>query len=200
MIAIVDYGRGNLFSVQKAFAFLGAESCITGDAKQIMSADKVVLPGVGAFGDCMLTLKKTGLIPVLRDVSQKKPFLGICLGLQLMFEESEENPGIEGLSIFKGKIKKINAPQLKIPHMGWNNIFLENDSKLLNGLPERPYVYFVHSYHAVPDDASIITSWTEYGEKVTASVGRGHIQATQFHPEKSGSVGLQILKNFISVD
>ena len=198
MIAIVDYGRGNLFSVQKAFAFLGAESCITGDAKQIMSADKVVLPGVGAFGDCMLTLKKTGLIPVLRDVSQKKPFLGICLGLQLMFEESEENPGIEGLSIFKGKIKKINAPQLKIPHMGWNKLSLRSSSPLLQEAGDE-YVYFVHSFHAEPEDRSIITSVCDYGIEVTASVGRGKVQAFQFHPEKSSRVGMRLLKNFVEL-
>lgn len=197
MIAIVDYGRGNLFSVQKAFAFLGADACITADKKQIEEADKVVLPGVGAFGDCMDTLTKTGLVPTLRAAAANKPFLGICLGLQLMFESSEESPGVQGLGIFKGIVKKINAPQLKIPHMGWNNIFVKEGTALLANLPERPYVYFVHSYHAVPVDQSIITSWTEYGEKVTASVGKGRVAATQFHPEKSGEVGLQILKNFI---
>ncbi|WP_196593058.1 imidazole glycerol phosphate synthase subunit HisH [Pectinatus sottacetonis] len=197
MIAIVDYGRGNLFSVKKAFDFLGADAEITGDIKRIEMADKVVLPGVGAFGDCMDNLTKAGLVAVLQDAAARKPFLGICLGLQLMFEYSEESPGVKGLAIFKGKVRKIKAPGLKIPHMGWNNIFIKEDESLLQGLPERPYVYFVHSYHAVPQDKSLITSWTEYGEHVTASVGRGDIQATQFHPEKSGDIGMKILQNFV---
>ncbi|MDQ0203111.1 imidazole glycerol phosphate synthase subunit HisH [Pectinatus haikarae] len=197
MIAIVDYGRGNLFSVQKAFAFLGAEARITDSHKEIEKADKVVLPGVGAFGDCMDTLSKTGLVPVLHEAAKSKPFLGICLGLQLLFEGSEENPGVRGLGIFKGMVKKINAPELKIPHMGWNNIFARDGMQLLKNLPERPYVYFVHSYHAVPDDQSLVIAWTEYGEKVTAAVGNGFVWATQFHPEKSGEVGMQILRNFV---
>ncbi|MBB5336328.1 imidazole glycerol phosphate synthase subunit HisH [Pectinatus brassicae] len=197
MIAIIDYGRGNLFSVEKAFEFLGAEAKITNDITEINNADKVVLPGVGAFGDCMETLTKSGLVPVLKKAAAEKPFLGICLGLQLMFEGSEESPGVAGLGIFSGMIKKIQAKDLKIPHMGWNNIFAEESATLFKKLPQRPYVYFVHSYHAVPVDKNIITAWTEYGEKVTAAVGKGNVQATQFHPEKSGDIGLQILRNFI---
>ncbi|WP_196591372.1 imidazole glycerol phosphate synthase subunit HisH [Pectinatus frisingensis] len=197
MIAIVDYGRGNLFSVQKAFNFLGTDAVITADIKKIEKADKVVLPGVGAFGDCMNNLRAAGLVPVLQKAAKIKPFLGICLGLQLLFETSEESPGVRGLGVFRGRIEKISATGYKVPHMGWNNIFIENVNPLLGKLPERPYVYFVHSYHAVPADPSIITSWTEYGGKVTASVGQENVQAMQFHPEKSGAVGMQILQNFI---
>ncbi|WP_196600400.1 imidazole glycerol phosphate synthase subunit HisH [Pectinatus frisingensis] len=197
MIAIVDYGRGNLFSVQKAFNFLGTDAVITADIKKIEKADKVVLPGVGAFGDCMNNLRAAGLVPVLQKAAKIKPFLGICLGLQLLFETSEESPGVRGLGVFRGRIEKISATGYKVPHMGWNNIFIENVNPLLGKLPERPYVYFVHSYHAVPADPSIITSWTEYGGKVTASVGQKNVQAMQFHPEKSGAVGMQILQNFI---
>ncbi|WP_182187801.1 imidazole glycerol phosphate synthase subunit HisH [Pectinatus frisingensis] len=197
MIAIVDYGRGNLFSVQKAFNFLGTDAVITADIEKIEKADKVVLPGVGAFGDCMNNLQAAGLVPVLQKAAKIKPFLGICLGLQLLFETSEESPGVRGLGVFRGRIEKISATGYKVPHMGWNNIFIENVNPLLGKLPERPYVYFVHSYHAVPADPSIITSWTEYGGKVTASVGQKNVQAMQFHPEKSGAVGMQILQNFI---
>lgn len=197
MIAIVDYGRGNLFSVQKAFNFLGTDAVITADIEKIEKADKVVLPGVGAFGDCMNNLQAAGLVPVLQKAAKIKPFLGICLGLQLLFEISEESPGVRGLGVFRGRIEKISATGYKVPHMGWNNIFIENVNPLLGKLPERPYVYFVHSYHAVPADPSIITSWTEYGGKVTASVGQKNVQAMQFHPEKSGAVGMQILQNFI---
>ena len=197
MIAIVDYGRGNLFSVQKAFNFLGTDAVITADIEKIEKADKVVLPGVGAFGDCMNNLQAAGLVPVLQKAAKIKPFLGICLGLQLLFETSEESPGVRGLGVFRGRIEKISATGYKVPHMGWNNIFIENVNPLLGKLPERPYVYFVHSYHAVPTDPSIITSWTEYGGKVTASVGQKNVQAMQFHPEKSGAVGMQILQNFI---
>ncbi|WP_196602968.1 imidazole glycerol phosphate synthase subunit HisH [Pectinatus frisingensis] len=197
MIAIVDYGRGNLFSVQKAFNFLGTDAVITADIEKIEKADKVVLPGVGAFGDCMNNLQAAGLVPVLQKAAKIKPFLGICLGLQLLFETSEESPGVRGLGVFRGRIEKISATGYKVPHMGWNNIFIENVNPLLGKLPERPYVYFVHSYHAVPADPSIITSWTEYGGKVTTSVGQKNVQAMQFHPEKSGAVGMQILQNFI---
>lgn len=198
MIAIIDYGRGNLFSVEKAFAKLGADAIVTNDIEKIRRADKVVLPGVGAFGDCMETLKKAGLIPVIQEAAASgKPFLGICLGLQLLFERSEESPGVAGLGIFKGAIRQIVAPNLKVPHMGWNSLSLRNATPLLKGLPENPYVYFVHSFHAVPEDASIITAVTEYGSELTAAVGRGNVQAMQFHPEKSSSVGLKILESFV---
>ena len=169
MIAIIDYGRGNLFSVEKAFVKLGADAIVTNDIEKIRRADKVVLPGVGAFGDCMETLKKAGLIPVIQEAAASgKPFLGICLGLQLLFERSEESPGVAGLGIFKGAIRQIVAPNLKVPHMGWNSLSLRNATPLLKGLPENPYVYFVHSFHAVPEDASIITAVTEYGSELTA--------------------------------
>ena len=198
MIAIIDYGRGNLFSVEKAFVKLGADAIVTNDIEKIRRADKVVLPGVGAFGDCMETLKKAGLIPVIQEeAASGKPFLGICLGLQLLFERSEESPGVAGLGIFKGAIRQIVAPNLKVPHMGWNSLSLRNATPLLKGLPENPYVYFVHSFHAVPEDASIITAVTEYGSELTAAVGRGNVQAMQFHPEKSSSVGLKILESFV---
>lgn len=198
MIAIIDYGRGNLFSVEKAFVKLGADAIVTNDIEKIRRADKVVLPGVGAFGDCMETLKKAGLIPVIQEAAASgKPFLGICLGLQLLFERSEESPGVAGLGIFKGAIRQIVAPKLKVPHMGWNSLSLRNATPLLKGLPENPYVYFVHSFHAVPEDASIITAVTEYGSELTVAVGRGNVQAMQFHPEKSSSVGLKILESFV---
>ena len=199
MIAIIDYGRGNLFSVEKALVKLGADAIVTNDIEQIRRADKVVLPGVGAFGDCMNTLKNAGLIPVIQEAATSgKPFLGICLGLQLLFEHSEESPGISGLGIFKGTIQKIVAPKLKVPHMGWNSLKLKNSTPLLAGLPENSYVYFVHSFHAVPEDASIVTAVTEYGGELTAAVGKDNVQAMQFHPEKSSSVGLKILENFVT--
>jgi glutamine amidotransferase len=198
MIAIIDYGVGNLFSVEKAFVKLGADVIVTSDAEEIAKADKIVLPGVGAFGDCMQNLIESGLIPTILDaVATGKPFLGICVGLQILFEGSEESPGIAGLGIIKGMVKKIYAPALKIPHMGWNSLELAAASPLFQALPKSPYVYFVHSYYAVPEDPSVITAVTEYGQQVTAAVAQKNIQATQFHPEKSGDIGLLILKNFI---
>ena len=198
MIAIIDYGVGNLFSVEKAFAAIGEEVKVTGEAEDLNSADKLVLPGVGAFGDCMKNLESTGLIPIiLEQISNKKPLLGICVGLQILFEGSEESPNSKGLGVFKGMVRRINAPQLKIPHMGWNAV--STHSNLFEGLKENPYFYFVHSYHAVPEDRSLITATTEYGETLTAAVARDNIYATQFHPEKSGDVGLQLLKNFVNM-
>lgn len=201
MIAVIDYGVGNLFSVEKALAALGADVRVTSDEDAIRAADKIVLPGVGAFGDCMKNLEASGLIPVLMEsVEAGKPLLGICVGLQILFDGSEESPGVRGLGLIPGMVKKIQAPGLKVPHMGWNSLTIRKprqETDLFKGLGEKPYVYFVHSYHAVPEDASVITSVTEYGEQLTASVAKGNIQATQFHPEKSGDVGLHILKNFI---
>lgn len=202
MIAIIDYGVGNLFSVEKALAALGADAKITSDARTIAAADKIVLPGVGAFGDCMENLTATGLIPTIKDfVKTGKPMLGICVGLQILFEGSEESIGVAGLGLLKGKVRRIQAPVLKVPHMGWNSLTIKSPRQpldLFQGLSEKPYVYFVHSYHAVPQDSSIVTATTEYGSELTAAVAKGNIQATQFHPEKSGDVGLAILKNFIN--
>ena len=202
MLAIIDYGVGNLFSVEKALAALGADAKITSDARTIAAADKIVLPGVGAFGDCMENLTATGLIPTIKDfVKTGKPMLGICVGLQILFEGSEESIGVAGLGLLKGKVRRIQAPGLKVPHMGWNSLTIKSPRQpldLFQGLSEKPYVYFVHSYHAVPQDSSIVTATTEYGSELTAAVAKGNIQATQFHPEKSGDVGLAILKNFIN--
>ena len=201
MIAVIDYGVGNLFSVEKAVAALGADVKVTSDKETIEAAEKIILPGVGAFGDCMKNLEATGLIPTIKSlVADGRPMLGICVGLQILFDGSEESPGAKGLGLIHGMVKKINAPGLKIPHMGWNSLTIRESREprdLFHGLQEHPYVYFVHSYHAVPEDKSVITATTEYGEQLTASVAVGNLQATQFHPEKSGDVGLSILKNFI---
>ena len=196
-IAIIDYGMGNLHSAAKALEKVGAQVKVTSDPELVRQADKVILPGVGAFGDCMKNLNERELAPVIHEViAAGKPFLGICVGLQLLFEGSEEDPGVAGLGIFKGMVRKIAAPGLKIPHMGWNNLEYRTSSSLFQGLPPAAYVYFVHSYHAVPTDESCITAVTDYGGQVTAAVGRGLVQAVQFHPEKSSSVGLKILANF----
>lgn len=196
MIAIIDYGMGNLYSVEKAFVKLGAPAVVTSDGDVIRKADQVVLPGVGAFGDCMQNLREYDLEPVIAEVVQSgKPFLGICLGLQLMFEGSEEAPGVAGLGLFAGMNRKIVAPELKVPHMGWNDLAFASASPLFKGLVA-PYVYFVHSYHAVPLERELITAVTDYGGLVTAAIGRDNVQAVQFHPEKSGQMGLKILENF----
>ena len=200
MIAIMDYGVGNLFSVEKAFLYLGADAMITNDAEVLRQADKIVLPGVGAFGDCMKNLQASGMIPVLKEqVQAGVPLLGICVGLQILFEGSDESPEAEGLGFFRGRVRKIQADGLKIPHMGWNSLEVRRSAKpdLFAGLPENPFVYFVHSYHAVPEDGEIVTATADYGERLTAAVAKGNICATQFHPEKSGDVGLKIIKNFV---
>ena len=199
MIAIIDYGVGNLYSVAKAVAAVGGDVKITSNADDLVRADKIILPGVGAFGDCMKNLVDSGLIPTIREqIDNKKYLLGICVGLQILFDSSEESPGVAGLGIMNGKIKKIHAENLKIPHMGWNSINF-TDSKIFAGVKNNSYFYFVHSYHAAPDDKNLITATTDYGEKITAAVESENIFATQFHPEKSGDVGLQILKNFIEL-
>ena len=200
MIAIMDYGVGNLFSVEKAFLYLGADAAITSDPDVLRKADKIVLPGVGAFGDCMKNLRASGMIPVLAErVRAGVPLLGICVGLQILFEGSDESPEAEGLGFFRGRVRRIHADGLKIPHMGWNSLTIERHASadLFAGLAEEPFVYFVHSYHAVPEDATVVTATAEYGERLTAAVAKDNICATQFHPEKSGDVGLQILRNFI---
>ena len=200
MIAVIDYA-GNIRSVEKALLLLGQEVCITQDAGEILSADKVILPGVGAFGDAMDNIRKRGLEAVIRQVADKgTPFLGICLGLQLLFERSEEAPGVKGLGLIKGEILKIPEKEgMKIPHMGWNSLHLEHDGKLFRGIEEQAYVYFVHSYYLKAEDENIVKASTEYCTHIHASVEKGNIFACQFHPEKSSDVGLHILKNFIEL-
>ena len=201
MIAIIDYNAGNLKSVEKALHFLEEDCVITRNFHEIETADKVILPGVGAFGDAMYNLKKYGLDEVLREVAKRQiPLLGICLGLQLLFERSDETPGVEGLGILKGEILRIpDCPGLKIPHMGWNSLHLQNSGRLFKDIPENTYVYFVHSYYLQADDEDIVAATTEYGVKIHAAVEKDNIFACQFHPEKSSTVGLQILKNFVSL-
>ena len=201
MIAIIDYDAGNIRSVEKAMAKLGQEVWITRDRERIMNADKVILPGVGSFGDAMAHLREYNLVEVIKDVvAEKKPFLGICLGLQLLYESSEETPGVEGLGILKGKILKIPEQEgLKIPHMGWNSLHLQNDGRLFRGIEQNPYVYFVHSYYLKAEEEETVKATTEYSVKIHASVEKDNIFACQFHPEKSSAVGLQILKNFAAI-
>ena len=201
MIAIIDYDAGNIKSVEKALQKLGAEVLITKDAETILNADKVILPGVGAFGDAMTNLKKYGLDQVIHQVVKKgTPFLGICLGLQLLFERSDETPGVEGLGILKGEILRIpDKEDLKIPHMGWNSLHLQHEGRLFQGLPEQSYVYFVHSYYLKAEEEKIVKATTEYSVNIHASVEKDNVFACQFHPEKSSDVGLAILKNFVEL-
>lgn len=201
MIAIIDYGAGNLQSVKKAFDFIGAENVITNDPKVIMSADKILLPGVGSFGDAMNSMAKNGLVETVKECALgSKPFLGICLGLQLLFEESEESPGVKGLGILKGKIRKFPSDMgLKIPHIGWNSLNIKQKDGIFKDIPENSYVYFVHSYYLLAEDESDIATVTNYGIDFHSAVGKNNVFATQFHPEKSGDVGLQILRNFASM-
>ena len=202
MIAIIDYDAGNLKSVEKALIRVGATPVVTRDKEIIRKADKVILPGVGAFGEAMEKLKSFALIdPIYKVVEQGKPFLGICLGLQLLFEYSEEKEGCKGLSLLKGGIKRIpDAPGLKVPHMGWNSLKVKEGAKLFSNLPEEPYVYFVHSY-AAECDSNDVAAYCDYGGKVTALVYDGKfVYGAQFHPEKSGEVGLQILRNFAELN
>ncbi len=198
MVAIIDYGAGNLHSVKNALDYLGAESVVTSDPDVIAAADRVILPGVGSFGDAMRCMAESGLIEAVRNAADgSKPFLGICLGLQLLFESSEESPGVEGLGVFRGKVVRIPECGLKIPHMGWNNISLPKKSAIL---PEdEPFVYFVHSYYIEPEETSEISAYTEYGSRLAVAVERGKVFATQFHPEKSGEVGMEILRRFLNL-
>ncbi|MCM1386288.1 MAG: imidazole glycerol phosphate synthase subunit HisH [Bacillus sp. (in: Bacteria)] len=201
MVAIIDYDAGNVKSVEKAVEALGRQAGITGDPEKILSAEHVILPGVGAFGDAMEKLHQYGLADTIRKVVEKKtPFLGICLGLQLLFESSEESPGVDGLGILPGKIVRIpEKDNLKIPHIGWNSLSYPNQGRLFRNVPEQSYVYFVHSYYLQADEPEIVKAVTEYGVPIHASVEKDNIFACQFHPEKSSEVGMTILKNFLSV-
>lgn len=201
MIAIIDYDAGNIKSVEKALIHLGQEAVVTGDKDVILRADKVVLPGVGAFGDAMRRLRESGLDQVIKSVTDAgTPFLGICLGLQLLFERSDEAPGVEGLGILDGEILRIPEKEgMKIPHMGWNSLKLENNGRLFKGIEENSYVYFVHSYYLKAKDEQIVKASTEYCTHIHASVEKDNIFACQFHPEKSSEVGLKILKNFVEL-
>lgn len=201
MVAIVDYGAGNIKSVENAVRYLGHEAVLTRDPAVILSADHVILPGVGAFGDAMTRLSRYGLDEVLRKAAASgTPFLGICLGLQLLFESSEESPGAEGLGILKGHILRIpDGEGRKVPQIGWNDLNYPNPGRLFAGLPEGSYVYFVHSYYLRAADPSIVTACTQYGVRIDASVESGNVFACQFHPEKSEAAGMKILQNFLMI-
>ena len=201
MIAIIDYDAGNLRSVEKAMQYIGEDVIISRDRDEILAADKVVLPGVGSFGDAMEKLKSYQLINTIYEVADRQiPFLGICLGLQLLFESSEESPGVSGLGLLKGRILRLpEADSLKIPNIAWNSLDLCNDGRLFRGIPDHSFVYFVHSYYLHAEEESIVRATIDYGTTVHASVEKDNIFACQFHPEKSGETGLQILKNFAAL-
>lgn len=201
MIAIIDYDAGNIKSVEKALIALGEKVTVTRDSAEILEADGVILPGVGAFGDAMKRLESYGLVEVIHQVVERRiPFLGICLGLQLMFDSSEESPGVQGLGLLPGRIVRIpDDGGLKVPHIGWNNLKYPHQGRLFRGLPEDAYVYFVHSYYLQAQEESIVKAVTEYGTLIHASVEKDNVFACQFHPEKSSGVGMKILSNFIQV-
>jgi len=198
MIAIIDYDAGNIKSVEKALQFLGEDVILTRDAKQILMSDRIILPGVGCFKDCMDNLNKYDLPAVIHEAAAKKiPFLGICLGQQLLFQRSEESPGVPGLGLLEGEILKIPPKEgLKIPHMGWNSLHLQNRGRLFTGIPEETFVYFVHSYYVKAKEETIVKATTDYSVTVHASVEKDNVFGCQFHPEKSSDHGMQILKNF----
>ena len=200
MIAIIDYDAGNLKSVEKALLFLGEKAMVTSSAQEILGADKIILPGVGAFGEAMEKLNASGLSDVIRQAVNKKiPLLGICLGLQLLFEASEESPGVQGLSLLKGTIKRIPDKEgFKVPHIGWNSLTINPNSKLFQDISQDSFVYFVHSYYLAAEEP-IIAATTDYVVNIHAAVEKEHIFACQFHPEKSGEIGLKLLKNFASL-
>lgn len=202
MVAIIDYGAGNLQSVKKALDFLGYESKVTFNEEEIRSASHVILPGVGSFGDAMESIRKRGLENIIKEsASGDKPFLGICLGLQLLFESSDESPEFKGLGIFNGKITTIPRDNgLKVPHMGWNSISLKQNDGIFKGIKDESYFYFVHSYYLTGADADVVAATTQYGVEIECAVQKGLVCATQFHPEKSGEVGLQLLKNFMAME
>lgn len=201
MISVIDYDAGNTQSVLKAMKFIGAEPKLTSDRDTIIKSSAVILPGVGSFADAMNSIKQKHIDKTIIDfIETGKPFLGICLGLQLLFEESEESIGVKGLGILKGKLKKIpKSGNLKVPHVGWNSLDIKGKDGLFKGIQDNPYVYFVHSYYLESKNRDIVSSETDYGVKIGASVERDNIYAAQFHPEKSGSIGLAILKNFVDI-
>jgi imidazole glycerol-phosphate synthase subunit HisH len=203
MIAIVDYGMGNLRSVSKAFDLQGYPVIVTRDPGDISKASGLVLPGVGSFGDCVRNLNDYGLISPIKDfIDSGRPFLGICLGLQVLFEESEESPGIPGFGLFKGKVLRFpnfREERLKVPHMGWNEILIQKEEPVLEGIPDKSWFYFVHSYYPAPEDDSIIAVKADYGFEFTAAVSKENVFASQFHPEKSSLLGLRILRNFAAL-
>lgn len=201
MIHIIDYGMGNLRSVQKAFEKLGVEATVCTNASEISEAQKLVLPGVGAFRDAISHLKDQDMVgPILDHIAADRPFLGICLGQQLLFDVSYEDGEFEGLGVIPGKVIRFEEqPDLKIPHMGWNSLQTANGSPLLTGIPENSHVYFVHGYYVVPEDASVVATSTNHGSDFCSSIARSNLFATQFHPEKSQRVGLRLLENFATL-
>lgn len=202
MVAIIDYGAGNLSSVKKALDYLGAESEITQDKSKILSASHVILPGVGSFGDAMNSMKERGLVETIkRTAVSGKPFLGICLGLQLLFESSDESAGVEGLGLLNGRIVEIPKDKgLKVPHIGWNSVFLNKSDGIFKGIDEQSYFYFVHSFYLTGADDNVVAATTQYGVNIQCAVQKGNLCATQFHPEKSGKTGLKVLKNFLEME
>lgn len=201
MTAIIDYDAGNIRSVEKALRFLGEETSVTRDRERILGADRVILPGVGAFGESMEKIREFGLDEVIWETVEKGvPFLGICLGLQLLFERSEESGNAEGLGILRGEIRRIPDKEgIKVPQIGWNSLKYPRKGRLFQGIPEESYVYFVHSYYLEAEDGGIVTATTDYGVQIHASVEKGNVFACQFHPEKSSGVGLALLKNFAGI-
>ena len=204
MIAVIDYGAGNIQSVVKALHHIGCEEiCVTRDKNVLLSADAAILPGVGSFGHAMECLNNSGLTEAVKTfIASNKPFLGICLGLQMLFEESEESPGVAGLGILKGKIRLIPKEygvEIKIPHIGWNSLDIKKPEGIYKGIADGAYVYFVHSYYLTAEDRDVVSAQTYYGVSIDASIQKGNLFATQFHPEKSGEVGIQMLRNFVSL-
>lgn len=202
MVAIIDYGAGNLSSVKKALDYLGAESEITQDKSKILSASHVILPGVGSFGDAMNSMEERGLVETIkRTAVSGKPFLGICLGLQLLFESSDESVGVEGLGLLNGRIVEIPKDKgLKVPHIGWNSVSLNKSDGIFKDIDEQSYFYFVHSFYLTGADDDVVAATTQYGVNIQCAVQKGNLCATQFHPEKSGKTGLKVLKNFLEME
>lgn len=200
MVAIIDYGAGNLSSVKKALDYLGAESEITQDKDKILSASHIILPGVGSFGDAMASMNERGLVDTVKKVAKEKYFLGICLGLQLLFESSDESPNVEGLGILNGKIISIPKDNgLKVPHIGWNSVSLKQKDGIFKNIDDESYFYFVHSFYLDGADKDVVAGVTNYGVEIECAIQKGKLCATQFHPEKSSKVGLALLKNFLEM-